>query len=51
MTGEDREVVDAVLVVLRSRLVPDYEDLAIRIVKAVDSVREEQRERVLPSIY
>ena len=51
MTGDDREVIDAVLVELRSRLVPDFEDLAVRIVRAVDAVRQEQRERVLPSIY
>lgn len=51
MGSDDREAVDAVLVELRARLVPDFEDLAVRIVRAVDAVRQEQRERVLPSIY
>ena len=51
MTEDDKEAVEAVLVVLRSRLVPDYQDLAERIVHAVDAVRREQRERVLPSQY
>ena len=51
MTEADKEAVEAVLAVLRSRLVPDFQDLAERIVAAVDAVRKEQRERVLPSIY
>lgn len=51
MGSDDREAVDAVLVELRARLAPDFEDLAVRIVRAVDTVRQEQRERVLPNIY
>ena len=51
MTKDDKEAVEAVLAALRKRLVPDLEDLAVRIVHAVDAVRREQRERVLPSQY
>jgi hypothetical protein len=39
MGSDDREAVDAVLVELRARLAPDFEDLAARIVRAVDTVR------------
>ena len=51
MNGDDEEVVEAVLAAIRKRLVPDLEDLAVRIVHVVDAVRKEQRERVLPSQY
>ena len=48
---EDKEAVEAVRAVLRLRIIPDFQDLAERIVHVVDAVRKEQRERVLPSIY
>ena len=51
VTEDDKEAVEAVLAALRKCLVPDLEDLAVRIVHAVDAVRKEQRERVLPSQY
>ena len=48
MNGEDREAVDAVRAELETRRVHLGEDLLARVVAAVDAVRAEQRERLLP---
>jgi hypothetical protein len=64
VTKDDAEAVEAVVHVLDVEGVstvlnalkaytqkPQYEAMALKIAQAVDAVRKEQRERILPSIY